>query len=285
MQAARKIVFTGIAFAILAIVAACTPVPQTVPVDETAVGGSRAKDTRAPELTAEASATGYIPTMSQTSTQEVVHVSVTPTIEFTLPSFTPTFTLIPTATATLIPPTATSPPPTPTADPMVFVVDEFINKVKNGNSAQVVGLIVENKFMLPVVQQPYDNPGYVSYNSGELTQFGMAAQMGGSIGILAHNFLDGANFFNVGNGEIIQVVYGDGRVDDYQIDIIQSYQALVPTSPYTDFKDLVSGEVISASTLFTRVYMGGDHVTLQTCIEQNGDDSWGRLFVMAYPLR
>jgi len=31
--------------------------------------------------------------------------------------------------------------------------------------------------------------------------------------------------------------------------------------------------------------MGGHHLTLQTCIQQDGEDSWGRLFIIADSLQ
>jgi len=40
---------------------------------------------------------------------------------------------------------------------------------------------------------------------------------------------------------------------------------------------------LTAEQLFNRVYRGDRHVTFQTCIDANGDISWGRLFVIAIP--
>jgi hypothetical protein len=36
--------------------------------------------------------------------------------------------------------------------------------------------------------------------------------------------------------------------------------------------------------LFETAYAGNYHLTLQTCIENNGDVSWGRLFIIARPM-
>ena len=35
--------------------------------------------------------------------------------------------------------------------------------------------------------------------------------------------------------------------------------------------------------MFKRVYAGDRHVTFQTCIQEEGISSWGRLFVVAVP--
>jgi hypothetical protein len=61
------------------------------------------------------------------------------------------------------------------------------------------------------------------------------------------------------------------------------YQALQPTSPYSSFRDLTNDENLTAEQLFNKVYRGDRHITFQTCIEANGNLSWGRLFVIAAP--
>jgi hypothetical protein len=40
---------------------------------------------------------------------------------------------------------------------------------------------------------------------------------------------------------------------------------------------------LNAEQMFKRVYFGDRHVTFQTCIESNGELSWGRLFIIAEP--
>ena len=102
--------------------------------------------------------------------------------------------------------------------------------------------------------------------------------------MLAHNYLAGADFFTLNIGDQIQVVYGDGSVHVYQIADIQSYQALSPNSASSNFVDLATSDRLTATQLFKRVYMGSHHLTLQTCIQQGSEDSWGRLFIIAYPV-
>jgi hypothetical protein len=40
---------------------------------------------------------------------------------------------------------------------------------------------------------------------------------------------------------------------------------------------------LTTEQMFNKAYRGDRHVTFQTCIEANGEPSWGRLFVIATP--
>lgn len=62
------------------------------------------------------------------------------------------------------------------------------------------------------------------------------------------------------------------------------YQAFQPDSPYSDFRDLSSDEILTAEQMFRKVYTGERHVTFQTCIAANGISAWGRIFVIAEPV-
>jgi hypothetical protein len=65
---------------------------------------------------------------------------------------------------------------------------------------------------------------------------------------------------------------------------IQRYQALDPFNPRSEFKNMETQTSVTAEDLFNNVYRGEYHLTLQTCIENNGNSSWGRLFIMATPV-
>ena len=158
----------------------------------------------------------------------------------------------------------------------------FIESVQNGQKGVLRGVYVPGVFALPIVQQPVGNPGFVSQNNDEITQFNMAAEAG-NIGLLAHNYLSGASFTNLAAGQEVRLIYGDGAVEYFVIDQILQYQALQPYSPNSDFRDLETNVTISAEELFRQVYRGEKHVTFQTCIEANGLGSWGRLFIIAQP--
>ncbi len=163
------------------------------------------------------------------------------------------------------------------------VLNEFVSSIVNGESSDIRGIYSESEFAFPVVQQPTGNPGYVSTIDGVVTEFSMAKKYGVT-GIVAHNYLAGGDFFSLEIGEVIEVVYGDGEILRFEISSIQSYQALSPNSATSQFVDLATSEKISASQLFKRVYMGSQHLTLQTCIQQGSEDSWGRLFIIAEPI-
>lgn len=159
---------------------------------------------------------------------------------------------------------------------------DFSNSVQNGQASVLRGVYTRDVLALPVVQQPSDSPAYVSSYDGLVTQFGMAAQYG-TVGLLAHNHLAGRSFSGLAVGQEVRLVYGDGHVERFVITEVLEYQALQPTSPYSSFRDLASDEVLSAQQMFQRVYQGERHITFQTCIDAEGNSSWGRLFVIAVP--
>jgi hypothetical protein len=158
----------------------------------------------------------------------------------------------------------------------------FVEIVRNGEKGVLRGVYVPGVLALPIVQQPVGNPGFVSQKNDEITQFNMAAEAGVT-GLLAHNYLSGAIFSNLSTGQEVRLVYGDGSVEYFVIGQILEYQALQPYSPTSEFRDLETNITISAEQLFGKVYRGERHVTFQTCIDANGNSSWGRLFVIAQP--
>lgn len=157
----------------------------------------------------------------------------------------------------------------------------FMESLPVGNADQVVGVFVPGDLALRVVQQPAGNAAYVSNEAEVVTQFRMAQDYGVT-GLLAHNTLSGELFFEVGEGELVVVVYGDLHTETYRVTSVRRFQALNPTSPYSNFVDLDQpGSKLSAADLFYQVYGQSGTVVMQTCITENGNDSWGRLFVIA----
>lgn len=161
-------------------------------------------------------------------------------------------------------------------------MEDFISTVSTGGN-KITGVYVADTLAMPIVQQPSGNAGWVSEVDTTITQFGIASDYG-STGLLAHNTHAGAEFFNLESGQTVVVVNGKGETETYQIESIRKFQALQPTSPYSDFIDLDSGEKLTATNLFFEVYSGDHHLTFQTCIAQDGELSWGRLFVIATPI-
>jgi hypothetical protein len=163
-------------------------------------------------------------------------------------------------------------------------LSSFTLSIQNGNASLLRGVYVDGLFALPIVQQPTYNAAYVSTIDNTVTQFGLASQFE-NIGFLAHNYLSGQYFFQLMPGMLIRLIYGDGQIEYFIVTNIYRYRATSPYSVYSDFVDLDTQEYLTGSALFTKVYMGPSHVTFQTCISQNGNSSWGRLFVIAEPVQ
>lgn len=162
-------------------------------------------------------------------------------------------------------------------------LNTFIETVIDGNAGTLRGVYVSNVMALSIVQQPTGFPGYVSTEEAVATQFGIVSEVG-NIGLLAHNTHAGSFFSNIKQGDRIILVYGDGHIESFMANSIQRYQALDPLSPYSEFKELETQTTFTAENLFNNIYRGDYHLTLQTCIDNNGNSSWGRLFIMAIPV-
>lgn len=159
----------------------------------------------------------------------------------------------------------------------------FVKSVINGNPEAVRGVFVPGVLALPVVQQPVRDATYVSTELGTVTEFRKAAE-NHVIGLLAHNFLSGALFFDLEKGQEVRIIYGDGYYDRYKISQAFRYQKTNPNGLKSDYIDLNSGKVYSTLEIFAKFYRGAKHITFQTCLQRNGLLNWGLLFVTAYPL-
>ena len=161
-------------------------------------------------------------------------------------------------------------------------LDTFSTSVSNGNSSQLAGIYVSDNFGFPVIQQPSGNASYISSQNNTFTQFSLASNYG-SIGILAHNYLAGKYLNSMYSGEVISLVYGDGSVKNFTVSEVRKYQALTPSSQYSDFVNLNdSSKNLTSSDLFMETFGLNGALVMQTCISKDGNSSWGRLFVIAY---
>jgi hypothetical protein len=159
--------------------------------------------------------------------------------------------------------------------------EEFVASVTNGYARLVTGVFVPDVLALPVLQQPNGNPAHITTKENAATQFGIASDYG-AIGILAHNFLAGEQFVQLKKGMKVYVVYGDGSYKSFVVDKIRHFQALQPNSPRSNFLDLDNSNAqLSADQLFHQTYGQSGSVVLQTCIEDNGINTWGRLIIIA----
>lgn len=160
--------------------------------------------------------------------------------------------------------------------------EQFVSSVTNGQAGVVRGVYVAGVLALRVDQQPANQPDYVGSTNGRATQFQTAARFN-VIGLLAHNYRSGALFFKLQAGQEVKIVYGDGTIETYIVSAIYQYQALQSNNTQGDLIDLATGQQVSVVDAFNQVYTGDKHVTFQTCIRRDGNNSWGRYFVVATP--
>jgi hypothetical protein len=158
----------------------------------------------------------------------------------------------------------------------------FVAGLKNGQT-DLAGIYASGNFAYKIVQQPSDNPAFVSTQPNTVTQFRMAGSFR-TIGLLGHDYLAGGSFFNLKKNQDIILVNGNGSTRYFRIYDIQKYQALTPESPYSQFIDLANQQKISVDELFNRIYAKGNILVLQTCISTEKVPSWGRIFVLAQPV-
>jgi hypothetical protein len=165
----------------------------------------------------------------------------------------------------------------------IVALSDFTATIKDGKSI-IRGVYVPEVMAFRVIQQPKSQNGYVSAIKGVVTQFGMASDYG-TIGLLAHNYAAGSDFSKVLVGNKVSVIFGDGTIKEFIVTKIARYQALQPNSTSSNFLDLETNEKLSAGALFKAVYGGKAHLILQTCIAQGKESSWGRLFIIAEPVK
>jgi hypothetical protein len=161
-----------------------------------------------------------------------------------------------------------------------------IDSVQRNQPGPPQSLYVPDFISLEVVQQPTDDPVFVSSQQNTLTQFRQASTMGNSVGLLAHHSKAGKNFDRFVPGDDIYLSYADGKTEHFVVTKVYHFKALDLDNPWGNFIDLENGKRFSAKELFYKVYGGSDyHLTLQTCIETEESAFWGRLFVIAEPIK
>ncbi|HUN22984.1 MAG TPA: hypothetical protein PK299_07650 [Anaerolineales bacterium] len=162
----------------------------------------------------------------------------------------------------------------------------FVEDAKIG-SPELTGLYIEDLLSMPIIQQENQQPNWVSGSFNTVTQY-YYASLTNTIGILAHNYLAGAYFYEITENQTISIVDGLGNIQSFRVVELKRYQALSPNSPETNLMDLETGEVFEAYEIYIKYYVsqpGETKLVLQTCIENNGNGSWGRYFVVAVPVQ
>ncbi len=164
-----------------------------------------------------------------------------------------------------------------------IVFSKSLQPLKGADSEAIYGVFVPDKFSFAVEQQPAGHPEFVSNQPDYLTQFSLVSA-DHSFALLAHNHLAGANFSEIlVNDYLITIDQLGTHV--YQVSRIENYQALSPNSPYSDFLSLDGNrQKLSATQLFQNIYTQENQLVLQTCLEKDGELSWGRTFIIAEEL-
>jgi hypothetical protein len=158
---------------------------------------------------------------------------------------------------------------------------EFRDNLRIDAPDRIVGVYVPGVLALKIVYQPAAQPNYVSATPGTATLFS-SAERRGTIGLLAHNYSSGSDFFALQPDQSVLILYGDGGYEKYRILVVEQYQAVSPHSPYSDFIPLdASDKELTAHTLFYEMYGGENPLVFQTCLERDNEPSWGRHFVVA----
>ena len=160
--------------------------------------------------------------------------------------------------------------------------NQAAQQVSENDANTISSIFVPNVFFYYVVQQPANSPEYVSPMGNLITEFGLPKKYG-NVGLLAHNYLAGDSFDELSIGQKIYLFYEDGHADRLTVRKVFHFRALEPDNTQSQFEDLDTGEILTAGDVFVRMYTGATHLTLQTCIYANSDNSWGRLFVIAEP--
>lgn len=159
-------------------------------------------------------------------------------------------------------------------------LDAFVRQVSNGQAGVVTGLYVDGVMELRVVQQPSGNPAFISTEDQTATQFQSATPFN-VVGLLAHNFLAGKDFFRLQAGQDLILVYGDGSLQHYRISEIGDYQRLTLSDLRSDFIELSNNQKLTTDQVFAKYYQQPNRLTLQTCIEHDGVWDWGVRFITA----
>jgi len=142
---------------------------------------------------------------------------------------------------------------------------------------------------LKIKQQ--SSPSQVINEDGVVTQFSLTDI--DTLGLLAHNFREGKKFTNLVIGSIVAIEYPSIHLSDeseyqpkkyYQVKRIVRYRADDPNNPYSRLQDLDTGTWYSVEEVHKRMYLEGEGLTMQTCLERNSNPNWGRLFIICDPI-
>lgn len=115
----------------------------------------------------------------------------------------------------------------------------------------------------------------VTLETGRATLFGAPMEDFGTIGVLAHSYLEGRRFVRLQEGQQLGLAWVDGRQVWYQVTEIRVYPA---THPGFENSTLTrKGAILTEEEVYREVYGPPGRLVLQTCVGMSG----GFLFVIA----
>lgn len=128
---------------------------------------------------------------------------------------------------------------------------------------------------LPLRGQEWRNE--VTEIRGEATVFEAPLEDFGTVGVLAHNYLEGQRFTLLNEGDLIGLGWVDGREEWFRVTEIQVWTATEPGNEMSTLER--RGEVVDSWAVYRAVYGMPGRLVLQTCIGVKG----GFYFVIAEP--
>src|SRR3989304_6157642 len=96
-----------------------------------------------------------------------------------------------------------------------------------------------------------------------------------SLAIIAHTELAGSHFSELQGGDRL-IVYVGGEWREF---LVYSFRRMQVVGD--GYMDLGTGDQLTEEALFAEIFNHAGHLVLQTCITQDENPTWGRLFITA----
>jgi hypothetical protein len=126
-----------------------------------------------------------------------------------------------------------------------------------------------------IKQSPNPDVGYVISDPEIITYWNYKYISKNKIVLLAHNYGSGKYFLDLKDGDIVSV-----DQNNYIVNSIRKFWATRPNSIYSDFIEDETGITFTNHDLFYEIYGSSkNELILQTCLEKNGNNKAGRLFI------
>jgi hypothetical protein len=168
-------------------------------------------------------------------------------------------------------------------DDSIPTLDSFRAQVQPGRSTQVVGVWAEGLFAFHVEPTPGQSVPQLENTAGIYEW----AVKRGTTALMIHNYLGGDHLYQVKGTTAIALIFGDGRVEWYQVDTIERYEAMNFSQdgfegPFKIWDCESCDFEYSVSDLQRKHYTGSNSLAFQTCLDE--DNKIGFLIIEASPI-